>query len=243
MYLYKLDAIPSTNSYLKDLVKNEVLESFTVVSAEFQTKGRGQMETVWYSSEGSNLLFSILIKFKGVLAADQFFLNCAVSLAILEALKPYDLPELRVKWPNDIMADNKKLGGMLIENSLLSGQIRYTIVGIGLNVNEEKFPPELPKAISMYQILGKKTDRDILLQELVEKIKLYAALFESGQYKRLLREYKENLYKFGRPAMFETAAGEILMGKIIDVEPGGSLVLELQDETQRCFRFKEIKYL
>jgi BirA family biotin operon repressor/biotin-[acetyl-CoA-carboxylase] ligase len=177
------------------------------------------------------------------LAADQFFLNCAVSLAILEALKPYELPELRVKWPNDIMADNKKLGGMLIENSILSGQIRYAIVGIGLNVNEEKFPPELPKAISMYQILGKKTDRDILLQELVEKINMYAALFESGHYKRLLREYKENLYKFGRPAMFETAAGEIFMGKIIDVEPGGSLVLELQDETQRSFRFKEIKYL
>ncbi len=141
MYLYKLDAIPSTNSYLKDLVKNEVLESFTVVSAEFQTKGRGQMETVWYSSEGSNLLFSILIKFQRVLAADQFFLNCAVSLAVLEALKPYKLPELRVKWPNDIMADNRKLGGILIENSILSGQIRYAIVGIGLNVNEEKFPP------------------------------------------------------------------------------------------------------
>ncbi len=95
----------------------------------------------------------------------------------------------------------------------------------------------------MYQILGKKTDRDILLQELVEKIKLYADLFESGGHKRLMQEYKENLYKFGRPAMFETAAGEIFMGKIIDIDPSGNLVLELQDETQRCFRFKEIKYL
>lgn len=243
MYLYKLDAIPSTNSYIKDLVKNEDPESFTVVSAEFQTKGRGQMETVWYSTEGSNLLFSILIKFRRVLAADQFFLNCAVSLAILEALKPYDLPELRVKWPNDIMADNRKLGGILIENSLLSGQIRYTIVGIGLNVNEEKFPPELRKAVSMYQTLGKKTDRDILLQELVGKIKLYAGLFESGQYKQLMVEYKENLYRYGRPAMFETGVGEIFMGKIIDVDPSGNLVLELQDETQRRFRFKEIKFL
>lgn len=243
MYLYKLDAIPSTNSYLKDLVKNEVLESFTVVSAEFQTKGRGQMETVWYSTEGSNLLFSILIKFQGVLAADQFYLNCAVSLAILEALKAYELPDLRVKWPNDIMAENRKLGGMLIENSVLRGQIRYAIVGIGLNVNEEKFPPELPKAISMYQILGKKTDRNVLLQVLVEKIKLYAGLFESGGHKRLMKEYKENLYKFGRPAMFETAAGEIFMGKIIDIDPSGNLVLELQDETQRSFRFKEIKFL
>lgn len=243
MYLYKLDAIPSTNSYIKDLVKNEDPESFTVVSAEFQTKGRGQMETIWYSTEGSNLLFSILIKFQRVLAADQFFLNCAVSLAILDTLKPYELPELRVKWPNDIMADNMKLCGILIENSLLSRQIRYTIVGIGLNVNEEKFPPELPKAISMYQILGKKTDRDILLQELVEKIKLYAALFEAGGHKKLMQEYKDNLYKFGRPAMFETAAGEIFTGKIIDIDPSGNLVLELQDETQRCFRFKEIKYL
>jgi len=243
MYLYKLDAIPSTNSYLKDLVKNEVLESFTVVSAEFQTKGRGQMETVWYSSEGSNLLFSILIKFQGVLAADQFYLNCAVSLAILEALKAYELPDLRVKWPNDIMADNRKLAGMLIENSILSGQIRYTIVGIGLNVNEEKFPDELPKAVSMYQILSKKIDRDILLQELVEKIKLYAGLFEAGRHKRLMQEYKGNLYKFGRPAMYKTTAGEIFMGKIIDIDPSGSLVLEFQDETQRCFRFKEIMFL
>jgi len=243
MYLYKLGAIPSTNTFLKDLVQQEKPESFTVVRAEFQSKGRGQRDTVWYSSEGKNLLFSVLIKFQGVLAEDQFYLNCAVSLALLEALKSYELPDLRVKWPNDIMADNRKLAGMLIENSLISGQISYAIIGIGLNVNEEKFPPELPMAVSMYQILGKKSDRNNLLQELVEKIKLYAGLFVSGEYGRLMQEYKENLYKYGRPAMFETAAGKIFMGKIIDVDPAGDLVLELQDETQRRFRFKEIKFL
>ena len=243
MYLYKLGAIPSTNTFLKDLVQQEEPESFTVVHAEFQTTGRGQRDTVWYSSEGRNLLFSILIKFQGVLGEDQFYLNCAVSLAVLEVLKSYELPDLRVKWPNDIMADNRKLAGMLIENSLISGQIRYAIIGIGLNVNEEKFPPELPKAVSMYQILGKKSDRNTLLQELVEKIKLYTGLFVSGEYECLMQEYKENLYKYRRPAMFETATGEIFMGKIIDVDPAGDLVLELQDETQRRFRFKEIKFL
>lgn len=243
MYLYKLGAIPSTNSYLKDLVRNEEPESFTVVSAEFQTKGRGQMETVWYASEGSNLLFSILIKFQGVWAVDQFYLNCAVSLGILEALKLYKLPDLKVKWPNDIMADNRKLAGILIENSLICGEIRYAVAGIGLNVNEDKFPPDLHNAVSMFQILGKKTDRNELLQELVQKIKMYAGLFESGQYKQLMERYKANLYKFERPAKFETGAGEIFMGKIIDVDPLGKLVLELQDKTSRLFSFKEIKFL
>lgn len=243
MNIYKLGAIPSTNSYLKELVKKEATESFTVVSADLQTRGRGQMDSVWYSSEGNNLLFSILINFGGVLAEDQFYLNCAVSLGILEALRAYNIPELTVKWPNDIMSGNRKLAGILIENSLSQGQLKYAIVGIGLNVNEEKFPSELPKAVSMYQILGKKTDRNELLLELLEEIRKYATLFITGQYHRLMEEYQENLYKFGQTHMFETSTSEVFSGKIRDVKPGGNLVIEFEDGTQTSFRFKEIRFL
>lgn len=243
MNILKLGAIPSTNSYLKELVKTGSPESFTVVSADFQTKGRGQMDSVWYSSEGNNLLFSILIKFGGVLAEDQFYLNCAVSLGILEALRAHNIPELTVKWPNDIMSDNRKLAGILIENSLSQGQMNYAIVGIGLNVNEEKFPTELPKAVSMYQILGRKTDRDELLLELTEKVKKYAGLFITGQYHRLMEDYQENLYKFGQAHSFETKSGEVFSGKIRDVNPGGNLLIEFEDGTHKSYRFKEISFL
>ncbi|MDZ7615021.1 MAG: biotin--[acetyl-CoA-carboxylase] ligase [Flavobacteriaceae bacterium] len=243
MNIHKFGAIPSTNSYLKELVKKGATESFTIVSAEYQTKGRGQMETTWYSSEGNNLLFSILINFEGVLAEDQFYLNCAVSLGILEALRAYNIPELTVKWPNDIMSENRKLAGILIENSLSQGQIKYAVVGIGLNVNEEKFPLELPKAVSMYQILGRKTDRNELLLELAEKIRKYAGLFITGQYHWLIEKYQENLYKFGQTHKFETSTGDVFSGKIRDVKPGGNLVIEFEDGTQTSFRFKEIRFL
>ena len=145
MKLIKLDAIDSTNEFLKGLSKKQELENFTVVSAEKQTKGKGQMGAIWASDASKNLIMSVLVKdfLSGI---DQLFnLNIVVSLAVIEVLESLNIPNLSIKWPNDIMSYNKKIGGILIENSIKSDGTIISIVGLGLNVNQIDFE-NLPKA-------------------------------------------------------------------------------------------------
>ena len=120
MRLVKLDAIDSTNDFLKDLVRQQNVENFTVVTAENQTKGKGQMGAVWNSEIGKNLIMSVLIKDFLFNSKDVFNLNIAVSLAVIKSLERLEIPNLSIKWPNDIMSGDKKIGGILIENSFKS---------------------------------------------------------------------------------------------------------------------------
>ena len=120
MKLIKLDAIDSTNEFLKGLSSNQVVENFTVVTAEIQTKGKGQMGAVWVSESGKNLIMSVLVN-SFLLNNNQIFdINIVTSVSIIQALKTFKIPEVSIKWPNDIMSYNKKIGGVLIENSIKS---------------------------------------------------------------------------------------------------------------------------
>ena len=136
MKLVKLDAIDSTNDYLKDLVRNQTIENFTVVTAENQTNGKGQMGAIWVSEKGKNLIMSILVKDFIFDAATVFNLNIVVSLAVISSLKSLNIPNLSIKWPNDIMSDEKKIGGILIENSFKSDFTINSIRlgGVGFNL-------------------------------------------------------------------------------------------------------------
>jgi BirA family biotin operon repressor/biotin-[acetyl-CoA-carboxylase] ligase len=148
MQLIKLDAIDSTNEFLKGLSSNQLLENFTVVTAEIQTKGKGQMGAVWDSEPSKNLIMSVLIT-DFVTDINQIFdVNIAISLAVIKALEDFDIPELSIKWPNDIMSYHKKIGGILIENTIKSDGSINSIVGLGLNINQMNFE-NLPKASSL----------------------------------------------------------------------------------------------
>ena len=140
MNIIKLNAIESTNLYLKKLAVEKELESYTVVSANYQSAGRGQMGANWHSEIGKNLTFSILIKFDTFEIERQFYLSMAVSLGLLAAIRFHIMSPLFVKWPNDILADKEKLAGILIENIVSGNAIKQTVIGIGLNVNQEQFP-------------------------------------------------------------------------------------------------------
>ena len=120
MQLIKLDAIDSTNEFLKGLSSNQLLENFTVVTAENQTKGKGQMGAIWNSEPSKNLIMSVLVT-DFVTDINQIFdINIVVSVSIIQVLQDLNIPELSIKWPNDIMSYNKKIGGILIENSIKS---------------------------------------------------------------------------------------------------------------------------
>lgn len=242
MHIIKLGAIDSTNSFMKNLAIEEFPNNFTVAVAEHQISGRGQIGNVWESEEGKNLTFSVLVSFLELKITDQFYLSMAVALAILNVAKTYVKNKLFVKWPNDIMADKNKLAGILIENVLSGQHIKYAIVGIGLNVNQDQFSNEIGNATSLKIMAGNVVNKDDLLIEIVKSIKKYVLYVENKEFEFLKEKYIESLFKYNRPSMFEDMEGTQFLGKIIDISPDGRLVVELENEKTRKFNLKEIKF-
>ncbi len=243
MYLFKLDAIDSTNSFLRQMSKNKDLGKWTAVTANFQSHGRGQKNASWHSENGKNLICSILLRFDAMKAADQFMVNCAVSLGIFRYLERYQLPKLSIKWPNDIMSVSKKLGGILIENTLSGDKITHSIIGMGLNLNQDKFPAEIPMAVSLKQLTGQTVDRDVFLQDVLNSIQNRFELVFDNRYDELIEAYEAVLYRKDKAHMFQDASGSKFMGIIRGVSKEGQLLMEDESEAIRQFNFKEVIYL
>lgn len=242
MNIIKLDAIPSTNDFLKVLMTKQFVENFTVVTAESQTSGRGQMGSVWETESGKNLTFSVLVR-DSLLGIDAIFhLNVLVAVTISEVLKQLKIPNLSIKWPNDILSDNKKIAGILIENSLKSNGEIHSVVGIGLNVNQNNFT-DLPKAGSLASILNRELDKEEILVSIVENLKRNIALLQNKQYDLFWSKYKQKLFKKGMPMPFEDKDGHRFMGIIQDVTTNGKLEVMLEDDAIKTFEIKEIQML
>ena len=153
--IIKLEETESTNTYLKNILAESSIGEFTVVSTNFQTKGRGQMGNSWISNRGENLLFSMLIYPHTIKANEQFVISQVVSVALANVLRRY-VCDIKIKWPNDIYWKDNKIAGILIENSLLGHHIERSIIGIGLNINQNTFPNFLVNPISLQMITGHK---------------------------------------------------------------------------------------
>lgn len=239
MKIIKLNAIDSTNSFLKELERKNAQENYTTVVADIQTKGRGQMHTTWVSEPFKNLTSSTLINLSKLETSHQFYLSFAISLALFDTLSAYNIPNIKIKWPNDILSGNQKICGILIESTIVKDRIVNAIAGIGLNVNQLSFDKEL-NAVSMIHLLQKETDLDALLKLLVKNIQKYIDTLESEHRASLKKEYLKNLYKVNTPTAFRNANHEIFMGIIKDVTDQGKLVLELENESLKQFDLKEI---
>ncbi|MDO9039068.1 MAG: biotin--[acetyl-CoA-carboxylase] ligase [Lutibacter sp.] len=242
MNIIKLNAIESTNLYLKKLAVEKELESYTVVSANYQSAGRGQMGANWHSETGKNLTFSILIKFDAFEIERQFYLSMAVSLGLLAAIRFHISSPLFVKWPNDILAEKDKLAGILIENIVSGNVIKQTVIGIGLNVNQVQFPSTIGKVTSLKKLMGISFDTESLLESIVISIQNFVDYIERKEFQKLKELYLKSLYKFQKPAMFEDDKGLIFLGKIVNICEDGKLVVELENEKTRKFNLKEIKF-
>ncbi|MBY0485730.1 MAG: biotin--[acetyl-CoA-carboxylase] ligase [Flavobacteriaceae bacterium] len=242
MNLIKLDAIDSTNDFLKGLSRKQVVENFLTVVAKTQTKGKGQMGSTWDSESGKNLIMSTLVKdvLKDI---DQIFhLNVAVALSVIHVLDSYNLPKLSIKWPNDIMSDTKKLGGILIENSFKSDNTIESVVGIGLNVNQNRFD-NLPKASSMALVMNKEYDLETIWQEIIFQIKRNCSLILSNQSSKIWNDYHKYLFKMNVPMPFEDSDKNRFMGIIQGVSSEGMLEVMLEDDTVKTYGIKEIQML
>ena len=178
MRIIKLNATQSTNDYLRALTLNLESEDYTVVTTDEQTKGKGQMGNVWTTKAGENLTFSVYKTNLNLSISNQFVLNSIVSLALYRALERYNLKKLFVKWPNDILAEDFKICGVLIENVIKADKIKSCIIGIGLNVNQTDFY-QLPKASSLKKITGIHYNLDEILRYVLKDLMFYFNRLES----------------------------------------------------------------
>ncbi|PIF01790.1 MAG: biotin--[acetyl-CoA-carboxylase] ligase [Paludibacter sp.] len=196
-FLYISDST-STNDYLKSLSKEKELPNGFVVYTDFQFKGKGQMGNRWQSERGQNLLFSCYIKPNHLLVKDYFVITEIVTIAIKKILDQYT-DNISIKWSNDIYWKNKKIGGILIENSLCQEKVISTIIGIGLNINQVTFDENLPNPISLFNITNKKYNRIELLKSIVEEI---TTLFTTFDRETLHQNYLKSLFRINEQYLF-----------------------------------------
>ena len=238
-----LPQIDSTNNYLKSLLSNSkpVIEG-TVIMAENQYAGRGQQQNGWHAEPGKNLTFSLLLKPSFLPLADQFDLTRAVSLGVYDALEPLLGERLKIKWPNDIYYEDYKLGGMLIENIVQGSQIKNSIIGIGLNINQEAYPATLPNARSLRQILQKDYDLRTLLSEICRHIEAYYLNLKAGKILFVRNTYLSRLYWLNEQKNFRSNAG-VFGGTIVNVRDNGLLVVNDEKRSELEFNLKQIEFL
>lgn len=242
MQIIKLNATDSTNLYLKDLMNKRSLDDFTIVAADSQTLGRGQIGTKWESEPFKNLTFSVLKKLDSEQFKNPFLLNICVSLAVFSALKTLDIPDLKVKWPNDIMSGHFKICGILIENIFSGTRMLSSIIGIGLNVNQENFL-DLHNVSSLKLLTGRNFELDGLLLLLQDALKKSFTEFEEKGADVFRNRYESSLFRKDKPSTFKDAKGLMFMGFIRGVSDQGKLMVAHEDGYLKEYNMKEISLL
>jgi BirA family biotin operon repressor/biotin-[acetyl-CoA-carboxylase] ligase len=240
--LVTLKEVDSTNTFLKNILSNnEPVPEGTVIMAESQVAGRGQQQNKWYSTTGQSLAFSILLKPTFLPLNQQFLLTQIISIAVYESLLPLVGNELKIKWPNDIYVGPRKLGGILIENQVQGNTIKNSVVGIGLNINQDYFPDWVPNAVSLRQILQTDYDLKALLFEICGHVEQWYVKLQQGNYSLINDAYLNALYLLNKSSRFKVQDA-IFEGIITGVSPNGLLQVQ-HDGATPAYNLKEIQFL
>jgi len=238
--IIKLNAITSTNSYLKDLVRASHLEDGTIVVTANQISGRGQRGAIWHAQKDKSLTFSVFKKFDALYSERKFDLSMVVSLALIRVLKEYKVPSVSVKWPNDIMSAQKKCAGILIENQLESNRVAHSVIGIGLNVNETKLDG-LPQATSLLKQTGRTFDLDALLLAISSAIVNDLLHLERMSSLGIHTDYEAQLFRKDMISVFEDCHKKRSNGIIRGVTSTGLLRVEHDADLFPTYDLKQVK--
>lgn len=238
----RFSQLDSTNRTTEKWVLESHPPEGSAVMADFQSHGRGMAGNSWESAPGQNLLVSFVLYPEFLFAGDQFMINKVVSLAVKECVRNFlNRNDVRVKWPNDVYVGDTKIAGILSQNSIRGQHIQFTVVGIGLNVNQLEFSPFTPKAVSMKSIAGKDFDREEVLAYLASRLEYFYEMLRQGLTADLDRRYLASLYKFGREARF-SSSGQVFTGVISGVSPFGFLIISIDGEPKE-FDIKDVQFL
>lgn len=239
--IFEYAEIDSTNEEMSRLLGRGDLEEGTVVRAGYQSAGKGHGGNTWSSERDKNLLFSILLKPRALRPEAAFHLSRITSLSIVGTLDRHSIGS-SVKWPNDILVGSRKIAGILIENSISGSRISRSVIGVGLNVNQERFDPGIPAPTSMFLEKRCQFDMNLLLEDFRSVLGEWIRLLLAGDIGHIMKAYHDRLYLLGRTARF-AAGGREFSGKIRGVLPGGELELELNGGRVQRYAFKEIELL
>ena len=242
------NSLPSTYTYIAENAAGMVTGA--VVTADYQTAGRGQRGNTWESDAGENLLFSMLARLPQFEARRQFYISEAVSMAIVDTLEGECGVKCKVKWPNDIYAGDKKICGILISHAVEAGSqqgvalITHSVLGAGINLNQREFRSDAPNPVSVWQLTGRQTDREAFLQALVENINTRLEQLDSRDFRSLHDEYMSHLWRADgcEHPFYDVGTGERFMATVYAVEPMGHLILSTSDGLRR-YAFKEVSWL
>lgn len=231
----------STNTSALQLLQQELLPEGAVIITDNQTAGRGQRGNSWEAASGQNLTFSLILRPRFMSVQDQFLLNISISLAIYDFLTDLQLDGVAIKWPNDLYIHSKKISGILIESSLKNAQLEWSVIGIGINVNQIIF--SLPTATSLAQRLGRELARQQVLHKLLKALEVRYLQLRKGEGAALRKTYLERLYWLGEWHLFKVD-NEQITGKIVGINAYGQLaVLYQRDEQIRYHSMQQIHYL
>ncbi len=236
-----IDSIASTNSYLSSIATQST--HGTVVITHNQTAGRGQRGNIWEAEPGKNITLSILLKPTEIEARCQFVISEIISVAVVNTLRKYikEPNSVSVKWPNDIYVDNKKICGILIENSIAGNHINHSIVGIGLNINQTKFNSDAPNPISLINIINKETLLEKISNVLCTEILTLCEQYQHPEFHQQLHTiYISMLWRRTGFHPYFTPDGKKFMARIDNIAFNGLLTLTTQDGTSQTFAFKEV---
>lgn len=237
--LIVLESTPSTNDFCMKLVLEKQLPDGTVVWAKEQTAGKGQREKKWLSAKGSSLTFSVLLHPKTDLK-QQFFFNKAIAVGLCEGVKELGI-DAQIKWPNDIYVNNRKLSGILIENSLRGVQLQHCVVGIGVNINQLQFDAGLLNPVSLRQLLEESLEIDVVLADLCYAIERRYLQFKAGHFSKINADYHALLYRKGEQHQF-LIDGKPMKGQIEGVDELGKIKL-LTPEGESVYAMGEVEFV
>lgn len=235
--IIRLDSVDSTNNYIANLLKEGILENGTVILADEQYAGRGQRNAEWLVIPGENLTFSFFLGSVNLSVQNQFYLTCIVSISLVRLLNKFGL-NAKIKWPNDIYIDQKKIAGVLIENQLSSLTVKSSIVGIGLNINQIEF-----NGISATSVLKETGAQKLPMDVLYSYIELFNSnwsQFSEHMLPEIKSVYLSNLFQLNELKKYEDEGG-IFEGKITDVLDSGHLIVD-RAGIQKKYELKEISF-
>lgn len=239
--LFKLESVDSTNSFALELIpKIDPIEGAVVWAIE-QNRGKGRNNNKWESQSGKNLTFSVILYPDFLEADQQFYISKAISLGVFDYICQYS-DSVKIKWPNDIYINDKKIAGILIELSISGNKIHNCVAGIGLNVNQTIFKKNIPNPTSLKLLLKSDLDLNESLEKLCGYIEKRYLEIANLNFEKINRDYKSNLFRLNEFHCYEYN-NDIFEAKITDVDQFGNIFIERKDGSSRYYNISELNFV
>lgn len=241
--LYEFAELASTNVFAMELAAKNNPSEGTVITTYNQVQGKGQGGSYWESAPDKNISMTVILHPKFMPARDQFNLNQAVSLGVLDFVKNYISYGVKIKWSNDIYVYDKKIAGTLIQNSLKGRNLQNSIIGIGININQAIFKSDAPNPTSLKLETEKEFNLGECLEVLCKSIEVRYLQLKSNAIKKIKADYLDNLYRYMEDALYRLPnSEEAFQGRIIGIGEFGKLLLQTKKGIEE-FNTKEVKFI